>query len=241
MSFSSEASQSVLSTFVDSQAEVRDQLDQPWDQARFVVLDFETTGLTSHDAIISYGAVHIDAGRVVGRSSVYGLVRPEIPPSPESIRVHAIRPDDLADAPMLPEALDPLLAAMTGRVLVAHAAWIEAGFLDRAFMARGVSVDLLVADTAELAWTHFGLPRDAHRSPGLETVANRLGLPIFTPHHALGDAWTTSLIFLAMVRHRAQDHPVLLRELVDASNPNHKSSAGSKHFWRNRKASGSKK
>lgn len=231
-----EVSRSIMSTFVGSQTETRAQLDQPWDRTRLVVLDFETTGLTSDDAIISFGAVHIDAGRVVGRSSVYGLVRPPVPPSPESIAVHAIRPCDLENALPLPQALDPLFVALTGRVLVAHAAWVESGFLDRAMAARGLSVDLPFVDTAELAWTHFGLPRDPHRSPGLETVAERLGLPIFTPHHALGDAWTTALIFLVMAHHRAQGRPLPLRELAGAPGQD-RGSAGSRRSWRTRKTS----
>ena len=232
-----EVSSSIMSTFVDSQAETHAQLDQPWDRARLTVLDFETTGLSSDDAIISFGAVHVDAGRVVGRSSVYGLVRPAVPPSPESIRVHAIRPRDLQNAPSLPEALDPLFVALTGRVLVAHAAWVETGFLDRALLARGLSVDLPAVDTAELAWTHFGLRRDPRRSPGLETVAERLGLPIFTPHHALGDAWTTALAFLVMASHRAQGQPLPLRELVEASGQDRRGGAGSRRSWRTRKTS----
>jgi DNA polymerase-3 subunit epsilon len=235
MTPTAEASWSIMSTFVGSQAETRAQLDQPWDRARLAVLDFETTGLSAQDEIISFGAVHVDAGRVVGRSSVYGLVRPQVPPSPESIRVHAIRPRDLENAATLPEALDPLFVALTGRVLVAHTAWVETGFLDRALAARGLSVDLPVVDTAELAWAHFGVQRDPHHSPGLETVADRLGLPIFTPHHALGDAWTTALVFLVMARHRAKDRPLLLRDLVAASHPGRRG-VEPRRSWRNRRS-----
>jgi len=227
-----------MAIFVGSQSEVRAQLDQPWERARFVVADFETTGLSATDAIISFGAVHIDGARVVGRSSVYGLVRPPVPPSPESIRVHAIRPGDLESAPSLPGALDPLFAAMTGRVLVAHAAWVERGFLDRALLAREVAVDLTVVDTAELSWAHFELPRDPRRSPGLETVAGRLALPVFTPHHALGDAWTTALVFLALARHRAAGRAMSVRELVAASDPAHRGGVAVKRSWRGRKAAG---
>ncbi len=234
MTAASEVSRSALSAFVAGQAEMRAQLDQPWDTARLVVVDFETTGLSSHDEIISYGAVHIDAGRVVGRSSVYGLVRPEVPPSAESIRYHAIRPSDLDKAPQLPEALDPLFASMIGRVLVAHTAWVETGFINRALAARGVAVDLPVLDTAELAWTHFGVQRSANRSPGLETVAERLGLPIFTPHHALCDAWTTALIFLVMAAHRPQGRSLSVRELVEASQPDHHRGARRSWFGRRR-------
>lgn len=207
-------SEQTLSTFVAGLSEARSQLALPWDRGRLVVVDFETTGLGESDEIISFGAVHIDAGRIVGRSSIYGLVRPVRPVSAESVEVHSIRARDLEGAPSLPEALDPLLAAMVGRVLVAHAAWIETAFLDRALAARGTAVDVPTVDTAELAWGHFGRARDAARAPALEAVAERLGLPVFTPHHALGDAWTTAVVLLALVGHRPQNQPVLLRDLV---------------------------
>jgi len=224
------ASRSILATFINSQTEARAQLDQPWDQARLVVLDFETTGLGPADDIISFGAVHIDGGQVIGRSSVYGLVRPRTALTPDAIRVHAVRATDLETAPPLPGALDPLWAAMIGRVLVAHTAWVETAFLDRALADRGVAVGLTVVDTAELAWSHFGLPRDPVKSPGLETVAERIGLPVFSPHHALGDAWTTALIFLAMARHRAKDRTVSVRELVTASTPDRRPATERKHW-----------
>lgn len=210
----SAASEQTLATFLAGLPEARDQLDVPWDRARLVVVDFETTGLGARDTIISFGAVHIDGGRLVGRSSVYGLVRPDVPVSPESIGVHAIRACDLAEAPSLPEALDPLLAAMVGRVMVAHAAWIETAFLDRALAARGTAGEVPTVDTAELAWSHFGLPRDPVRAPALETVAERLGLPVFTPHHALGDAWTTAVVLLAVARLRSRDGSIRLGDLV---------------------------
>lgn len=217
----SAVSQQTLETFVAGLPEARSQLDLPWDRARLVVVDFETTGLGDRDAIISFGAVHLDGDRLVGRSSVYGLVRPDVPVSPEAIGVHAIRASDLAAASALPAALDPLLASMVGRVLVAHAAWIETAFLDRALALRGTSVALPTVDTAELAARHFELPRDAVRAPGLEAVAERLGLPVFTPHHALGDAWTTAVVYLALARHRAGSGQLPLRELAGGSRRSH--------------------
>lgn len=211
------ASARVLQTFCERTAEAHSQLDLPWKDGRYVVVDFETTGLSDDDAIISFGAVHIDQGRIIGTSAVYGLVQPEVPVSAAAIGVHAIRPGDLANAPRLPEALDPLLAAMAGRVLVAHAAWIERAFLGRALATRGIYVQIPVIDTAELAWQHLGLVRATDRAAALEALSRRLGLPVHTPHHALGDARTTALVFLAMAAHRAASGPVSVRDLVHAS------------------------
>jgi DNA polymerase III epsilon subunit-like protein len=41
-----------------------------------------------------------------------------------------------------------------------------------------------------------GSPRG--REPSLELLARQLALPVYEPHHALGDAVTTAAVFLAM-------------------------------------------
>jgi DNA polymerase III subunit epsilon len=194
----------------------RAQLELAWDAARFCVLDVETTGLSRTDAVLSFGAVHVDEGRVRSSSTVYGLVRPTTQVSSESVTVHAIRPDDLVAAPTLPEALDPLLDAMAGRVLVAHTAWVERMFLGRALSGR-LRLDVPFVDTAPLAWRHLGLPPDPERSPELEKLAQRLGVPVHTPHHALGDALTTAQVFLVLARHLAARGDGTVRALVAAS------------------------
>ena len=107
-------------------------LGQAWRAAPYCVVDLETTGLDPRrHEIISFAAVPIDEGRIRAGAALYGLARPVSPLGAESIRIHGILPTDLAGAPPLEEALDPLLAAIAGRVLVAHAAWVERGFLRR--------------------------------------------------------------------------------------------------------------
>ena len=54
-----------------------------------------------------------------------------------SIVVHGIRTIDLEQAPPLDKAIAPLLEAMAGRVLVAHAAAVERSFLKAALRRQG--------------------------------------------------------------------------------------------------------
>jgi DNA polymerase-3 subunit epsilon len=114
------------------------------------------------------------------------------------MRVHGLRAADLAGAPPLDAVLDDLVGLLADRVLVAHAAWVERAFLARALRPRGLRLGRAVVDTAGLARA-CGLadPRAEHE-PALETTARRLGLPVHTPHHALGDAFTTAEVFLAL-------------------------------------------
>ena len=98
----------------------------PWREASFCVVDLELTGLDPRQhEIVSWGAVCVEGGRVVCGTAAEGLARPERGVPAEAVRIHGLRPADLADAPPLAEALDGLLQVMTGRVLVAHAAWVE--------------------------------------------------------------------------------------------------------------------
>ena len=123
----------------------------PWREAAFCVVDVEATGLDPRrDAIIAWSAVPVDGGRVVLAGAREGLVRPPGEVPAESIRIHGLRELDLAGAPAPEQAADALLEAMSGRVLVAHAAWVERAFLGRLLRARGARLRGPVVDTSVL-------------------------------------------------------------------------------------------
>jgi DNA polymerase III subunit epsilon len=174
--------------------------ERGWREAEFVVVDLETTGLDlRRDEIISYGAVIVREGRVVAGSSVYGLVRPDRPISGASASVHGLLAADLAGAPGVDVCARRIADLLDGRVLVAHAAWVELAFLRRAFAPERIRLDGPVVDTAALA-REVGLADPlAEAEPRLERLAGALRLPVHTPHHALGDAFTTAGVFLALV------------------------------------------
>ena len=171
----------------------------PWRAAEFIALDFEATGLDLRaDEVISYGLVPIRAGRMLVGAQEYSLVRPSVPVPGASSRVHRIRNRDLNDAPPAIEVAEALIRSCTGRVLVAHAAWVEVAFLKRLFRLHGAHWRTPVVDTAALARGVGLAPRIASREPSLEALAMELGVPVHDPHHALGDALTTAQVFLVL-------------------------------------------
>lgn len=172
----------------------------PWRAARYAVVDLEMTGLDPRrDEIVSFASIPIDAGRVVVREVRAGLIRPSRMPTSETIRIHGLRPADLADAPRLEEALDAILEALTGRILVAHAAWVEQGFLTAALRPSRLRLRQPTLDTAVLA-RHVLPPTELPNEGALtlSTAAHQLGLPVHRPHTAEGDALTTAQVFLAL-------------------------------------------
>jgi DNA polymerase III subunit epsilon len=175
----------------------------PWRDAAFCVVDLETTGLDPRrDAIVAWSAVPVDGGRVVLGGAREGLARPPVPLPAASIRIHGLRALDLAGAPTPEEAADALLDAMAGRVLVAHAAWVERAFLGRALRGRGARLRGPAVDTAVLGRLWLS-ERDGGAPPrlALGTLAGELGLPVHRPHQAAGDALTTAQAFVALATH----------------------------------------
>jgi len=191
----------------------------PWRQASWCALDFELTGLDPRaDEVISFGAVPIEDGRVVLGEAVRGLARPAAEIGEAAIRVHGIRVADLARAPLLADAIDPLIDVLSGRILVCHFAWVERAFLTRALVQRGLRLRGPIVDTEVLGrvWLH---DRDGgvHGRLGLGELAAALGLPAEYPHDALADALTTAQAFVALASHLDARHRETVGSLARAA------------------------
>jgi len=191
----------------------------PWRQARYCVVDLELSGLDpSTDEIISFGAVPIDGGLVIAGRCLYGIARPTRPLPEASVVVHGIRTVDLEEAPPLGEAIVPLLDALAGRVLVAHAAGVERAFLGVALRRHGVRLREPVLDTAVLGrLLMIERGETPPRFLSLGQLAAAVGLPEHRPHHALSDALTTAQVFLAVVSHLDKRRPETVGSLARAA------------------------
>ncbi len=175
-------------------------------------LDFEATGLDfAKDTIVSFGTVPIRHGRVDLGGAGYGLVDPgHVTVSPESVTVHGLRPVDLRGAPDLDAARGALGAAIGGRFLITWAAGVEAGFLDRMF---GGGVRRWLRRCIDVRPIAFAIDEDPPVPFTLSSVAERNGVPVASPHHALDDALVTAQLFLVVAaRLRAGAAPAI-REL----------------------------
>lgn len=201
----------------DDDAKIAPDLRQPWRSVEYLALDFEATGLDlRNDDVVSFGTAPIREGRVIVGEVQYSLVRPTKPVPPESSKFHVIRNQDLAGAPTGAEAAVQLIAALRGRVLLAHASWVESAFLRRFFKLQSATFDCPVIDTAALARALGLRPRIDTHEPHLETLADELGVPVHDPHHALGDAFTTAQVFLVLGHRLEQQHgPLQAADLVN--------------------------
>jgi DNA polymerase-3 subunit epsilon len=200
----------------------------PWREAEFCVIDLETTGLDPEvDEIISFATLQIAGGILRLNDARYQLIQPRRMPDAETIPIHGLRSSDLINAPPLSEALDGLLTALAGRVLVAHVASVERGFIDAALKDHDLTLSNPVVDTATLAaelLRRWGRP---FVDPlGLTALARTLGLPVHRPHHAEGDALTTAQVFLALATHLDALEPQTVESLQRPGSHTGRSSGG---------------
>lgn len=173
--------------------------DVDWRMDTFVAIDLETTGLDPrHDHIVSYGAVPVRNGRVKTSESVYGLVHVPHDVPASSVKFHGLRTQDLDGAPRLAECVTILDELIGDHPVVAHCAWIERSFLRRAFRHSYLPFTNAIVDTAVLARHILDVDLEPGQSISLEYATTALGLPVHSPHHALGDAVTTASLFIAL-------------------------------------------
>jgi DNA polymerase-3 subunit epsilon len=182
-----------------------------------LAVDVETTGLRPRrDHVLAVGWVPVTSGEVV-----LGWAR-EVPVRPPSgievgasATLHGLTDDVLASAPPVADALPGLLAALHGRVLLAHFAPIELDFLARAVRAAYgarlpvTAVDTLALHQRLLGGSHAELPPGTLR---LDAARRHFGLPRYSAHRAVTDAIATGELLLAQtaeLEHRMGRPPTL--------------------------------
>ena len=123
----------------------------------------------------------------------------------QSATVHGLKDCDVAEGAELSQALDEFLSALAGRVLVAHHAPLDLGFLDRACIdIYGVPLIARCVDTLELEKRRRAHRNQEHKAGQLRLGALRehYGLPRLRAHNALADAIATAELLLVMARRR---------------------------------------
>jgi DNA polymerase III epsilon subunit family exonuclease len=156
-----------------------------------LAVDLETTGGGHADAIVEVGCVQLDGDRWGREFS--SLVRPACAVGRGAFAVHGIATEALAGAPALAEILPAVEALLAGRVLLAHNARFDVGFLRRAWRSTGRGAFRpVVIDTVALAHALLG------GRCGLGAATRRLGIDAPHPHRALPDARLAALLWRAL-------------------------------------------
>jgi DNA polymerase III epsilon subunit family exonuclease len=112
----------------------------PAKEASFAVIDTETTGLSYKKGcrVLEVAVVHIDAMEITSTWST--LINPGDDVDPGPVDIHRITKAMLSGAPDFSMIAGELINQLDGRVLVAHNASFDLGFLKNEFLLSGISM-----------------------------------------------------------------------------------------------------
>lgn len=168
---------------------------------RQIVLDTETTGLSTHDGnrIIEIGCVEIIDRRYTGEV-LHLYINPERDSEEEALAVHGLTSDFLANKPKFAQVADQFLAFVDDAELLIHNAPFDIGFIDHELALLGGDYGKIldrcrVLDTLVLARQLFPGQRAS-----LDALCKRFGVDNSNRelHGALLDARLLAEVYLAM-------------------------------------------
>ncbi len=173
-----------------------DLMKAPFNEASFACFDFETTGFSpKRDRVIEVAVVTVTHGTV--GSSWTSLINPGDDVELGATHIHGIKRDWIRSAPSFAEVAGTLFSLFDGKVLVAHNANFDLGFL-RSEMSRA---QLLAKGTL---FPHWDTMKAADFAPSLPAsrklvdVAAAFGVEITNAHQALDDALAVAEIVAAV-------------------------------------------
>lgn len=180
-----------------------DALFSAVDKARFVALDFETTGLEpSRDRVVEIGAIAFRLAKDDGswkpsvEASYSTLVNPGMPIPAAVSAIHGIDDLSVSSSPSFAEAAGELFGLLEGAIIVAHNAPFDLGFL------RAESVRCGLPSPPNPAWDTVTIARSAISglpSYSLGALASAFGIGQVAAHRGDDDARVCMELFARCV------------------------------------------
>lgn len=194
-----------------------------WENARFVVLDTESTGLDPRrDRVVSIGAVS-SVCMELHLEDTFEVFMP-IAHNTSAVHIHGITREMAAERAIPePDALAAFLRFLRDGVIVGHHVRHDVAMLENACREH-LGLDRmpnLVVDTMELTLRLEDLGRMT-RNPfeerpdfSLDGLCRRFGIPPYDRHTAVGDAFLTGQIYLKLLKRAKRAGLLRLGQLTE--------------------------
>jgi DNA polymerase-3 subunit epsilon len=194
-----EMPQEILKSKVSS-----DLLQSKLEDARFVVLDTELTGLKLRkDSIVSIGALRMAGGRIFLGDYFYRIVNPRTSLTGSSVVIHEITPSEASECPDIKVFLPELVEYCRDCIIVGHVVSIDLGFINKELKShfsaslRNPAVDTLSiyrwleAKKQNACAYHESRPENTT----LRSISKKYGISGGKSHNAIEDAYLTAQLF----------------------------------------------
>lgn len=170
------------------------------DDIPLLAVDFETTGLNAQsDKLLSIGFVEIEHRQIKLGSVSHQIINTKEQLDADNVVIHHITDHQKTQGVSLKYAVECLLSALAGKVMLVHFARIEKQFLKQACLELyGYAPIFPVIDTLVLAKRRLE-QRDVAYHPSelrLSSLREKYHLPSHFAHNALNDAIATAELLL---------------------------------------------
>jgi DNA polymerase-3 subunit epsilon len=184
----------------------------PLDEARWVVVDCETSGLDAQrDRLISAAAIPVERDRIAVARAFHAVIGQAEPSSHGNILVHGIGGEAQRGGRDAQEALRELSDLTGSATPVAFHAPFDAQFLRRAMRPFGLKMPSRWLDLATLAPALYP-GRNAERKTLDEWLA-QFSIECARRHDALADAFASAQLFLLLLSEAKRQGVKTLRAL----------------------------
>ena len=184
--------------------------DYPPFDGEMIVFDLETTGLSSRNCkIIEIGAVKIKDGEIVDEFDVF--VDPECEISEEITKLTSITNDMVKGALKEKEAVEKFLEFAGDRLLIAHNANFDVGFIRVACERQGIPFNNAYLDTVGVS-KYVNPELNQHK---LNVIAEHYKLGDFHHHRASDDARMLAEIFFVMLGRLKSEGVTTFEQMMD--------------------------
>jgi|688.fasta_scaffold244310_3 DNA polymerase-3 subunit epsilon len=197
-------------------AQPAEDLRRPFAEARYVVVDVESTGLDlQKDRLIAIGAVAVVGGRIDLAQSFEVVLRQDQASSRANILIHGIGGAAQREGQPPVDALLDFLEFLGPSPLVAFHVAFDSTMIGRAMRAYlGIN---LKHPWLDLAYAVPGLlPQWRHKYRALDDWTGYFGIGNFARHSALADALATAqllLVALPLAKDKRSEHYRSLQDL----------------------------
>lgn len=188
----------------------------PLDQARYVVVDVESSGLNvSRDRLIAIGAIAVERGRIDLADSLEIVLQQETVSGKDNILIHGITGEAQREGVPPAEALLAFLEYLGKDPLIAFHVAFDNTMISKTMRKHlGFRFDHPWADLAHVTPALY--PEFTYRCRSLDQWMERFGIGNFARHSALADALSTAELMLALRPRMARQGIVDFRGLRDA-------------------------
>ncbi|HZK46618.1 MAG TPA: PolC-type DNA polymerase III [Atopostipes sp.] len=173
-------------------------------EAKYVVFDVETTGLSAvYDSIIELAGVKMYKGNVIEEFQEF--IDPGVPISAFTTQLTGITSEMVRGSKPEKQVLEEFQAFTEGTILVAHNASFDIGFINKGYEKNNLPLSTLsVIDTLELS--RFLYPQ--FKSFGLSALAKRFDVTLEQHHRAIYDAETTGRLLDIFLKELMEEHEI---------------------------------